>query len=688
MAMAESQRSPLGTQESSGNTGPDCDSRHRVETQSLTVIGDDLSLTITDQGSVRLAECEQQHEVNIDPIMFLPGTSTLDRTPGSSALHDETLNHSSPAGPQEDSASKPDSHVATSGSPLPDDISSLRGTFPVATFEYGANQYYGFALDSLNQGLDPTAGEAWPYLVEQPFAEESDVATITTAAEDAPKCLDLSMLDPVGISWQQNIWIDVETQNILTMHYFEHICQIMSCFDSRLNPFRKDIPPIMLNCGYMNDCVNGLSAAHLANSVRGMDSIALKHQTNALRGLVSDIRMIEYPDCQRKINNSLSRVSAVYARHDALLAALLLGISTVRSNPEYQTLDVKLRSILTSCKAWYDASATGMIHHHGARALFQRWLVDEGIHEMPKETLLLDREQSFIVGAMAYLECLASIITNQPLESLRYLHRFAMMTQGQKVYPNPWTGISTPLFIYLAASATLIRHKRCRRLDSGQHQETDLGLASHARELYGQVLAHRTPADSTVEDTQDDVTPVTHLVLVDAIFRLVILLELTQVFPELIKLDRSPCELRKSSLNLATAVLGLIAELPTSSGVNIMLSIPLLSAGSALQAIEGVPKNKNYSCDLASESFDALCGRVTALMHRPAVLQIWRSQVVQRYEQLYHRVKLAPVKRSLSIMEAVWCRADKASTSDTFIPGTLIYWMDVMTEEGLETLFG
>lgn len=307
---------------------------------------------------------------------------------------------------------------------------------------------------------------------------------------------------------------------------------------------------------------------------------------------------------------------------------------------------------------------------------------------MPQESLLLDREQSFIVGAMAYLECLASIITDQPLASLKYLRRFAMLTQEQKVYPNPWTGISTPLFIYLAASAALIRHKRCRRSEDEQYPETDSELASQARELYGQVLAHRTPAESTVEDTQDENTPVTHLLLVDAIIRLVILLELTQVFPELIGLDRSPSELRKSSLNLAIAVLSLVAELPISSGVNIMLSIPLLSAGSALQAIESVPKNNGYSCDLTSDSLDALCGQVTALKHRPAVLQIWRSQVVQRFEQLYHRVKLAPVKRLLFILEAVWCRADEASTSDTFTAGTLIYWMDVMTEEGLESLFG
>lgn len=322
---------------SASNRSPDCDSRHQIETQSLSAIEDDSVLSITDQESAGLVDCEQQHVVNIDTISIpLPDISTFgDNLTHSSALRKDISYHSSPVDSQEGSTNEHGKHTGASSYRHPDDILSLSTSLDASSGSVdGANQHLSFALESLNQVLEPMAGDAWPDIMQQPFAGESDLAIVTTAAEDASQCLDLAILDSASTGWQQNIWIDVETQNILTVHYFEHICQIMSCFDSRQNPFRKDIPPIMLNCGYMNDCVNGLSAAHLANSIRGMDSIALKHQTNALRGLLSDIQMIEYPDRQTKTNKSLSRVSVVYARHDALLAALLLGISTVRSKPE------------------------------------------------------------------------------------------------------------------------------------------------------------------------------------------------------------------------------------------------------------------------------------------------------------------------------------------------------------------
>ena len=322
---------------STSNRSPDCDSRHQIEMQSLSVIGDDYVLSITDQESAGLVDCEQQHVVNIDTTSIpLPDTTTFgDHLIHSPALRKDISHHSSPVDSQEGSTNEHGKNIGASSYRHSDDILSLRTSLDASSGGVDeADRHLGFALESLNQVLEPMAGYAWPDIMQQPFAGESDLATVSTAAEDASQCLDLAILDSASTGWQHNIWIDVETQNILTVHYFEHICQIMSCFDSRQNPFRKDIPPIMLNCGYMNDCVNGLSAAHLANSIRGMDSIALKHQTNALRGLLSDIQMIEYPDRQTKTNKSLSRVSAVYARHDALLAALLLGISTVRSKPE------------------------------------------------------------------------------------------------------------------------------------------------------------------------------------------------------------------------------------------------------------------------------------------------------------------------------------------------------------------
>lgn len=289
---------------------------------------------------------------------------------------------------------------------------------------------------------------------------------------------------------------------------------------------------------------------------------------------------------------------------------------------------------------------------------------------------------------MAYLECLASIIVDQPLESLDYMARFATLTQGRRVYPNPWTGISTPLFIHLARSATIVRRKRRLVSVRGRGSDVDLELTRSARELYELVLAHRHPSTTSVDDTQDANTPIAHLFVIDTIFRLVIILELIQNFPEVVTNDHTLLKAQPVGVDLAIAILNMVSELPESSGTNVMLSVPLLVAGSALQTTQSITRNIHHHYDLNSTSFDALCGEIAALKHCPATLRMWRGQVAWRLEQLYHRVGLAPVKRVSAILEVVWHRADEASEFGTFSSDTLVHWMDVMTEEKLETLFG
>ncbi|USP81286.1 uncharacterized protein yc1106_08560 [Curvularia clavata] len=136
----------------------------------------------------------------------------------------------------------------------------------------------------------------------------------------------------------------------------------------------------------------------------------------------------------------------------------------------------------------------------------------------------------------------------------------------------------------------------------------DLEITRRARALYEVVLAYRPPSATSVDDTQDSSTPIAHLLVMNTIFRLVVLLELTRVFPELITHGQSMREVSQSQLDLAIAVLTMVADLPESSGANLMLTIPLLSAGSALQDIESVPKDIHHSYDLNATSFDVLCG--------------------------------------------------------------------------------
>lgn len=126
-----------------------------------------------------------------------------------------------------------------------------------------------------------------------------------------------------------NALLDPSTRQKLTLHYFETVCQILSCFDSHENPFRSDIPTVMLTCDYVHDCIIGMSAAHLANSSSGMESIALNHQARAMAGLSLVIQTIR--PSGRACDDQITRQDHFgrSARYQALLAAMLLGISSV-----------------------------------------------------------------------------------------------------------------------------------------------------------------------------------------------------------------------------------------------------------------------------------------------------------------------------------------------------------------------
>ncbi|EMD68571.1 hypothetical protein COCSADRAFT_178369 [Bipolaris sorokiniana ND90Pr] len=631
-----------------------------------------LQTSTLDQRPTAVKESEQRHQANVASPTS-PLHTRVSQQPvslhSSTVRSDDYLHQAEIASPVQilssDESSSPPT-AASSAYELSEDTPRSTSASPDTRIDSGGNQYQTLVLDAIESALGLTPSHAWLCGTEQQSAEDSDFHVCAAAAQVGQQCVDSDNFVLASTLWQRNIWTETETENNLTVHYFDNTCPMVSCFDSRQSPFRKDIPRIMLTCEYLNDCIKALSAAHLANSIRGMDNVALRYQTKAIRGLMSVLQTLQFPSHHKSSDNGLSRVSATFARYQALMAALLLANSA----------------------AWVDASAIGLTHHRGARLLFQAWLLDEGIHDTPKDPVVLDREQSFIIGAIVHQECLLSIVIDQPVESLQYLLHFATLAQEQRVHPHPFTGISTPLFIYLAESFALVRQKRNLMSQGERGSDYDVQISRRARELYMLVLAHRPPLVTSVDDTQDPNTPLSHLFAVDAMLRLVILLELIQSFPK-VTLDDAPTrQVRQTRLDLAIAILTIVSDLPEPSGANIIISIPLLSAGSALQSTESTPRNIHQGYDLSSNSLDALRSQIAALMHRPATLQMWRDQVSWRVERLRSRVNVAPVKRISAILEAVWHQADKAANSGTCTSRNMVHWMDVMIEGRLETLFG
>lgn len=310
----------------------------------------------------------------------------------------------------------------------------------------------------------------------------------------------------------------------------------------------------------------------------------------------------------------------------------------------------------------------------------------------------MSRYQSFLVGAMVYMECLASFIFDQPIDALDYLQRFGAFAQGQRIYPNPWTGVSTPLFVCLAETAILMRAKRKSDTSPSWRQQPMANAGScqdlnrKAKSLYERTLNYCPPPITAMEETKDFNTPVNHLVSIDTAHRLVILMELIQKFPELaVEEERGHTEASGADdetddtvFDCAIAILTVVCHLPESSGANVMLSIPLISAASALRT-----KKPKQRFDLAQGrrhalGLSAFRSSISAVMQDQRMLSYWRGQVTSRLECTHRRVGVAPLRLADQLVKQVWHCADVAAMNDR--PG--VHWMDVMIERNLETLFG
>jgi hypothetical protein len=73
---------------------------------------------------------------------------------------------------------------------------------------------------------------------------------------------------------------------------------------------------------------------------------------------------------------------------------------------------------------------------------------------------------------------------------------------------------------------------------------------------------------------------------------------------------------------------------------------------------------------------------IIALSSNIAIMQYWRSIVLDKVNGLHAYVGLDSVDHAKRILEGVWIRAD------TLRPQDMISWMDVMMEEKLSTFFG
>lgn len=438
----------------------------------------------------------------------------------------------------------------------------------------------------------------------------------------------------------------------LVEHYFRDVCVIFSCFDSAMNPFRTVIARLWDNSSSIFFAIQSMAAAHLANYMPQMRITGLTMQRKAYECLQQELQLAS-------INQTMD--------DKLLLAVLLLGLSA----------------------GWHDSSDLGYAHLTAARALIETRLMREDDALQGTEST---RNDQFFAEALIYWEMIMAFVTHETFVPgmERRLPAAPFEDQNQspaKVFPHPWTGIAPRIQMLFAEVGRLVRHYCTVR-----HTFFDMdinAIIAAAQDLEDELLAICLPSIDDLVDVQDERTSKSDFICLAEATKCAALLEIYRVFPEILlnrmssvengdlpatfatfelnyqreySLDKLFC-LTSWLTSLAIHVLDILAKIPMSSGTRPIQVIVVVTSAAELRLRTPSPSLPGRS---VSTSFDIKVAQA-------------RGVAMTRLNEMSSRLPSKPIVKIIRLIKEVWRRNDN---------GDDVFWMDVMTANGWETIMG
>ncbi|EXJ82914.1 hypothetical protein A1O3_06730 [Capronia epimyces CBS 606.96] len=492
-----------------------------------------------------------------------------------------------------------------------------------------------------------------------------------------------------------------DTTTFLVEYYFSNVCPLLSCFDSPSNPFRFEIANMIRSSPALSNCIQAMSAAHLSQLQPSRHREGLELQNAAVRSISDSVA-------------NLAEVS-----EDLMISVILLGVT----------------------QPWHDRYATGSEHFAGARTLCAPWLSKQ-IARGPSAQI------DFIIPMLIYWEMLASFVMEDGsgvIECLESYHFGDLNSSGSiststllsnrsarpqtggvsKIKPHPITGATPEIFVLFAKVGHLVRRRTLELQTMGKSIDSNTDKWDHwsacrpqalkeVEEVEEALLTYETLLLKNVECTNDTRTPVADLLHIAEAYRCAALLQVYRAFPSLLRMRLSSVQDQSgdsasplsalpegdypiclpspsdTSANapensvdqflfaLATKILKSIAETSTESGTRTIMPLILVMAANELR----LPKDGESESESASTSASASApdGRETngEEPHSDSVAY-WRRFLWSRLNGCVRYLSVQPMNTTLDIVKELWKELDS---------GRRVFWLEVVLENGWETLMG
>ncbi|ERS97680.1 hypothetical protein HMPREF1624_05851 [Sporothrix schenckii ATCC 58251] len=478
---------------------------------------------------------------------------------------------------------------------------------------------------------------------------------------------------------------DIST--VLVEFYFKVTAQVYSCYDSRMNPFRSAVVRTWNSSRIIYCTLQSMAAASLVRDFPEVASIG------------------------RQLRQEAAELLAKTTEWDAnsMLAILMLGGTSSWHDP--RDLGLPFFNQIAACLSTMPASTFG---EAGG-----------------------DRSFRFFRESMLYWEMLLAFVTDDdtistvPDERLDSSERHfgPQSIPGPRV-PHPWTGFCAETQLAVLKVGRLIRRQRkfnyAHRFASMAHINQLKKDMATARELEERLVNISHPTEQSVKDTEDRNTPVWHLLTLAEIIRNTGLVQIYHVFPDLLsaRLRRERRGANGDYAHLGTSFqddngaadepaitheervkwltsytlrsLEMMKTIPIESGTRDFQPFLLVALSSELR----ITKKRRPGGAIPS----TVGGMGGASLPLHALLNLdmetvevtrARGFIESRLNAFLHVLPPKPIQACLKIVKQTWVEMDQQAEARAkcIAGGGLgmdgeadVYWMDVMIQNGWETI--
>jgi hypothetical protein len=541
------------------------------------------------------------------------------------------------------------SNVIDTGCIEPQGQETLDGSMPLMQFTDDMLQLYP------DQSLGQTPDQVSP--------EQTDDRLWSTTTMEPPQVYSqaLTRVEPSNQASEQVIEMPLaqalqDHSSVLVEYYFKEVCGLMSCYDSPMNPYRTTISNMWSGSQSLYYITQSMAAACLSEVSPTFASVGHRLRDQAMICLSREAKIAELET-------------------SSLLALVMLGMSLSWHDPDslgQPQFDVLARKVI-SAEARGDPLA----------------LADK-------------KKEFFFYNSLVYWKMLLSFVTDldpnmrsaapQPVppDSLD-MHEPRM--------PHPQTGIGIEVQELVASVGSLVRKERKRLRTRRFVSKDDIQQAQDAilasEQLHGELCAIELPQEGDIVDAGDDLTPAIHLVKIAEAYRCTGLLQLYRNFPDLLVPYAQSAQFMTGSPDssgsypderafadtwltcLALHVLDLVKDIPTSSRSRSIQPLLFVSICSELSMCRSYCSISNLQRSPVASV--AASPRFRVPLNGLEVLQA-RKIVLARLSAFENILAAKPIRRMLMLVKKTWACMDEEK-KDT-------YWMDVMMDNGYETLMG